>query len=66
MVEIIGKPVKMDERHRITLSPKLIELLDLKIGDEIYFKRVGSKICIGKAVVSYEFIDEFLNVKGKI
>ena len=61
MVEMIGRPTKMDVRHRITLPAKLIEVLDLKPGDEIYFKRIGDKVCVGKAIVSYRFVEEFLD-----
>ena len=63
MVDIIGKPLKMDERHRITLPQKLIKALDLKPGDEIYFKRNGNKICVGKAIVKYDFVEDFMNYK---
>jgi bifunctional DNA-binding transcriptional regulator/antitoxin component of YhaV-PrlF toxin-antitoxin module len=63
MEKILGKPRQLDNRNRITLPPELLKLLDLKSGDEVYFKIKENKITIGKAIVKYEFIDEIINRK---
>ncbi len=65
MEKLLGKPRQIDNRNRITLPPELLELLDLKTGDEVYFKVKDNKITMGKALVKYEFIDEIINRKKK-
>ena len=58
MDKLLGKPRQIDNRNRITLPPELLKLLDLKPGDEVFFKIKEDKIIIGKALIKYEFIDE--------
>jgi AbrB family looped-hinge helix DNA binding protein len=58
MEKLLGKPRQIDNRNRITLPPELLKLLDLKPGDEVFFKVKEDKIIIGKALIKYEFIDE--------
>ena len=65
MVKLLGKPRQIDNRNRITLPPELLKLLDLKPGDEVFFKVNEDKIIMGKALVKYEFIDEIINRKKK-
>ena len=65
MVKLLGKPRQIDNRNRITLPPELLKLLDLKPGDEIFFKVNKDKIILGKALVKYEFIDEIIKRKKK-
>ena len=61
MEKLLGKPRQIDDRNRITLPPELLKLLDLKPGDEVFFKLEGKKITMGKALVKYDFIDEVVN-----
>lgn len=63
MEKLLGKPREIDNRNRITLPPEIIKLLDLKPGDEVYFKIKDNKIIVGKALVKYEFIDEIIDRK---
>jgi AbrB family looped-hinge helix DNA binding protein len=63
MEKLLGKPRQIDNRNRITLPPDILKLLDLKPGDEVYFKLKDNKITMGKALVRYEFIDEIINRK---
>lgn len=63
MEKILGKPRQIDNRNRITLPPEILKLLNLKPGDEVYFKIKEGKIIMGKALVKYEFIDEIVNRK---
>jgi len=65
MEKLLGKPRQIDNRNRITLPPKILKLLNLKPGDEVYFKIKDKKIIMGKALVKYEFIDEIINKKNK-
>ena len=65
MEKLLGKPRQIDNRNRITLPPNLLKLLDLKPGDEVFFKLSDDKIVMGKALVKYEFIDEIINRKKK-
>jgi antitoxin component of MazEF toxin-antitoxin module len=65
MEKLLGKPRQIDNRNRITLPPNLLKLLDLKPGDEVFFKLSNDKIIMGKAFVKYEFIDEIINRKKK-
>lgn len=65
MERLLGKPRQIDNRNRITLPPEVLKLLDLKPGDEVFFKVVEDKIMMGKALVKYEFIDEVINRKKK-
>jgi antitoxin component of MazEF toxin-antitoxin module len=65
MEKLLGKPRQLDNRNRITLPPKLLKLLNLKPGDEIFFKISNDKIIVGKALVKYEFIEEITNRKKK-
>ncbi|KYK29628.1 hypothetical protein AYK20_05140 [Thermoplasmatales archaeon SG8-52-1] len=65
MKELLGKPRQIDNRNRITLPPEILKLLDLKPGDEVYFKIKDNKIIMGKALVKYEFIDEIILRKKK-
>lgn len=65
MEKLLGKPRQIDNRNRITLPPDLLKLLDLKPGDEIFFKVNKDKIIMGKALVKYEFIDEIISRKKK-
>lgn len=65
MEKLLGKPRQLDNRNRITLPPKLLKLLNLKPGDEIFFKISEDKIIVGKALVKYEFIEEITNRKKK-
>jgi AbrB family looped-hinge helix DNA binding protein len=65
MDKLLGKPRQIDNRNRITLPSELLKLLDLKPGDEVYFKLREGKINIGKALVKYEFIDEIINRNKK-
>ena len=44
MEKLLGKPRQIDNRNRITLPPELLKLLDLKPGDEVFFKVIGDKI----------------------
>ena len=65
MEKLLGKPRQIDNRNRITLPPELLKLLNLKPGDEVFFKVDNDKIFMGKALVKYEFIDEIINRKKK-
>ena len=65
MVKLLGKPRQIDDRNRITLPPELLKLLDLKPGDEVFFKINENKIIMGKALVKYDFIDEIISRKKK-
>ena len=65
MVKLLGKPRQIDNRNRITLPPELLKLLDLKPGDEVFFKINENKIIMGKALVKYDFIDEIISRKKK-
>ena len=65
MEQLLGKPRQIDNRNRITLPPKLLKLLNLKPGDEVFFKVSEDKIIVGKALVKYEFIEEITNRKKK-
>ena len=65
MVKLLGKPRPIDSRNRVSLPPEVIKLLDLKPGDEIFFKVNEGKIIMGKALVKYEFIDEIISRKKK-
>lgn len=65
MEKLLGKPRQIDSRNRITLSPELLKLLDLKPGDEVFFKVREDKIIIGKALIKYELIDEIISSKKK-
>ena len=60
MGELLGKPRQMDDRNRVTLPPKVIKLLDLKIGDDIFFKLNDGKITMGKALIKYEYIEDII------
>jgi len=42
-----------------------MKLLDLKPGDEIFFKIKENKIMMGIALVKYDFIDEIKNRNKK-
>jgi len=65
MEKLLGKPRQIDDRNRITLPPELLKLLDLKPGDEVFFKLKENKITMGKALVKYDFIDEIINRNKK-
>ena len=65
MEKLLGKPRQIDNRNRITLPREILKLLDLKPGDEVFFKISEGKIIIGKALVKYEFIDEILKRNKK-
>jgi len=65
MLKLLGKPRPIDSRNRVSLPPEVIKQLDLKPGDQIFFKINESKIIVGKALVKYEFIDEIINRKKK-
>ena len=65
MERLLGKPRQIDDRNRITLPPELLKLLNLKPGDEVFFKLKDNKITMGKALVKYDFIDEIINRKKK-
>ena len=65
MEKLLGKPRQIDNRNRVTLPPELLKALDLKSGDEVFFKIIDKKIIMGKALVKYEFIDEIINRKKK-
>ena len=65
MEKLLGKPRQIDDRNRITLPPEILKLLDLKPGDEVFFKLKDNKITMGKALVKYDFIDEIINRKKK-
>ena len=65
MEKLLGKPRQIDSRNRITLSPELLKLLDLKPGDEVFFKVREDKIIMGKALIKYELIDEIISSKKK-
>lgn len=65
MDKLLGKPRQIDDRNRITLPPELLKLLNLKPGDEVFFKLKDNKITMGKALVKYDFIDEIINRKKK-
>jgi AbrB family looped-hinge helix DNA binding protein len=65
MEKLLGKPRQIDNRNRITLPAQILELLNLKPGDEVYFKIKDNKITMGKALVKYEFIDEIINRKKR-
>jgi AbrB family looped-hinge helix DNA binding protein len=65
MEKLLGKPRQIDDRNRITLPPELLKLLNLKPGDEVFFKLKENKITMGKALVKYDFIDEIVNRKKK-
>ena len=65
MEKLLGKPRQIDDRNRITLPPELLKLLNLKPGDEVFFKLKDNKITMGKALVKYDFIDEIINRKKK-
>ncbi len=63
MEKLLGKPRQIDKRNRITLPPELLKLLDLKSGDEVFFKVSKDKIIMGKALIKYKFIDEIIKKK---
>jgi AbrB family looped-hinge helix DNA binding protein len=63
MAELLGRPRQIDERNRITLPAQVMELLNLKPNDEIYFKFNDGKIILGKAHLKYEYIEEFASYK---
>ena len=65
MVKLLGKPRPIDSRNRISLPSEVIKQLDLKPGDQVFFKINQGKIIIGKALVKYEFIDEIITRKKK-
>ena len=65
MEKLLGKPRQIDNRNRITLPPEVLKLLNLKTGDEVYFKVNENKIIIGKALVKYEYIEEIDSRKKK-
>ena len=65
MEKLIGKPRQIDIRNRITLPPEILKLLNLKPGDEVFFKLNAGKIILGKALIKYEFIDEIISRKKK-
>ena len=65
MEKLLGKPRQIDDRNRITLPPELLKLLNLKPGDEVFFKLKENKITFGKALVKYNFIEEITNRKKK-
>ncbi len=65
MEKLLGKPRQIDNRNRITLPYEILKLLNLKPGDEVFFKISKDKIIMGKALVKYEFIDEILNRNKK-
>lgn len=60
--DILGKPMPVNERGVITIPKEVRELLKIKDGeDQVYFKFLKGRICINKAKVKYEYIDELLN-----
>lgn len=65
MVKLLGKPRQIDSRNRITLPPEVLNLLNLKTNDEIFFRVDKDKIIMGKALIKYELIDEIINRKKK-
>jgi AbrB family looped-hinge helix DNA binding protein len=65
MVKLLGKPRPIDSRNRISLPSEVIKQLDLKPGDQVFFKVNQGKIIIGKALVKYEFIDEIITRKKR-
>lgn len=65
MEKLLGKPRQIDNRNRITLPGEILKLLNLKPGDEVFFKICKDKIIMGKALVKYEFIDEIINRNKK-
>ena len=65
MEKLIGKPRQIDNRNRITLPPEILKLLNLKTGDEVFFKISDDKIIMGKALVKYEYIEEITKRKKK-
>ena len=58
MDKVVGKPRKMDNRNRITIPPEVVQLLDIKPDDEVYFKLSGERVFVGKATKKYEFFDK--------
>lgn len=65
MGQLLGRPRQIDGRKRITLSAEVMKLLNLKIGDEIFFQVNSGKIVMGKALIKYELIDEITDYKEK-
>ena len=65
MEKLLGKPRQIDIRNRITLPPELLKLLNLKSGDEVFFKIHEDKVIMGKALVKYELIEEIIRTKKK-
>lgn len=65
MGKLLGKPRPLDSRNRVTLPQEVLDLLKLKLNDEVFFRLDEEKITMGKALVKYEFIDEILGIKKK-
>jgi len=65
MAKLLGKPRPIDSRNRISLPSEVIKHLNLRPGDQVFFKINESKIIMGKALVKYEFIDEIISKKKK-
>jgi len=65
MGKLLGKPRPLDNRNRVTLPAEVLELLNLKPNDEVFFRLDEGKITMGKALIKYEFIDDILGTKKK-
>ena len=63
MEKLLSKPRPIDGRNRVTLPPEVLQLLNLKPNDEVFFKVEKGKIIMGKALVKYDLIDEIIGFK---
>jgi len=54
----LGKPRGLDSRNRVTLPKEVLDLLDMKSSDEVFFKEEGNKIIVGKAIKRYEYLED--------
>lgn len=63
MKKLLSKPRHMDRRNRISLPPQVLEILNLKPMDYVFFKIENNKTIIGKALIKYELIDQIPDKK---
>ena len=54
MGKIIGKPVRIDERRRITLPSDVMNILNLREGDYVIFARNEDEVVIRKVKLVVE------------
>jgi bifunctional DNA-binding transcriptional regulator/antitoxin component of YhaV-PrlF toxin-antitoxin module len=58
LIITLGKPRQVDNRNRITLPREVMDRLELKPKDLVFFKRDDKKVILGKVIKRYEYVDD--------